>query len=277
MSYNEEVKYFINVFYQNFKNRNIDLFIKNIQSLKIDSKPTNLKELLKCLIKTNPALYMGNDNTILLIQKDVPDYVIYHELFHMASTFYKNNVIHTGFRQGNLNNFTSIGKGLNEGYTQLLKNRYFGETREEYDKKTYLIQQHFAFLLEYIIGKKNMEDLYLTANLPELIRSLTRFKSYDEIIDFICDLDYINNYIKKKKTDIKYKLVSNKIKRCSLFLLDCFIKKMNILLTNNEVTKNEFDRRINYYISLLNTTIEYNSDVYVGIDMEDVDRLLYYR
>ena len=82
-----------------------------------------------------------------------------------------------------------IGTGLNEGYTQVLNERYF------YSKGTYIgcysLFVRFASYLEVLVGQEKMESLYFKADLEGLIQELEKYASRDEVLRLIKDIDYI--------------------------------------------------------------------------------------
>lgn len=71
---------------------------------------------------------------------------LYHELFHMASTVIEDNTIFNGYLEEtveNLESFNTIserGRGLNEGYTELLSERYFNSATQ-YDLERLFVKQ----------------------------------------------------------------------------------------------------------------------------------------
>ena len=183
-------------FYQTLKNKvapnNLINFYNNIQTLKIvKSDNSNIK-------KIEEAMYfcLGNydnvKNTINIFynpqnNKDT----LHHELFHTSSADRKNKL--NGFEL-NLEHdhlFISIGRGLNEGYTETLCNRYF-KTRNE---KAYPKLQNLSILIErFYDNPKDMEADYFNACLINLISELSQKMTIEEAVDILVDIDYIDEH-----------------------------------------------------------------------------------
>ena len=126
LTFKKEIMEFSKTIIEHFDEKNLINFYNNINELKIKNKSFHLKNIIfntgtVAAYKTKQNLIEIEDNNYLCS--------IYHELFHMASSIFINNIYYSGFRQtsfkiGNQN----LGSGLNEGYTQLLTERYFNRT-----------------------------------------------------------------------------------------------------------------------------------------------------
>lgn len=90
-----------------------------------------------------------------------------------------------------------IGEGINQGYTSLLTERYFGNGENISNFHQY--EKSVAEKLEIIIGQEKMENLYFTANLYGLIGELAKYEREEEILNFIQKVDFINEYLNSKK------------------------------------------------------------------------------
>jgi len=113
-----------------------------------------------------------------------------HEILHMASSIYDevNNIFLCGFRQ--MKDNLEIGRGINEGYTELLASRIFENKVDAYKK-----QVKIARLLEFFFDDpREMEHLYFNCNLPGLIHHLEKFSSRQEVLDLILGLDKTLKY-----------------------------------------------------------------------------------
>lgn len=123
-----------------------------------------------------------------------------HEFLHMASSYYDpvSEESHYGFQQwkgnttDNENEDSScvIGSGLNEGYTQLLAYRIYGEEIIVYKKET-ILARLFELFFDH---PKEMESYYFNHNLPGLIKPMKEYASREEIIEIIQAIDKINVY-----------------------------------------------------------------------------------
>ena len=124
----------------------------------------------------------------------------------MSSSCYRGEIEYSGFHQFSLKSgLFNLGEGINEGYTELLRHRYFITENDGFESYTYEIDT--ADKIEKITGKEKMESLYLNADLPGLIQELKQFSSEEAIIKFISDVDFIfknldeknSNYLKKEQ------------------------------------------------------------------------------
>lgn len=274
MKFGELFSRFANVILSKFHYVNLTNFYNNLNEIRIDLYDLRTKN--KYFHRGIFGYYDVKKNAIKL-DEDYVSVIIFHELFHMASSVYLNGNYYSGFRQYSSDDYTSIGKGLNEGYTQLLTERYFGHNDDF--GKVYEYETFIAGKLEEIVGKFKMQELYLSANLYGLIKELNKYISYEEIINFIRCLDFLNNNLNNKTTLIfRMDTIVKRIKIINSFLVKAYLIKLkkeeayNILSNDNMVIK--FDR---YIDSLLNDYYNENFDYYKisrdGI-IRDLDNIL---
>ena len=109
---------------------------------------------------------------------------IFHELLHMASTRIKDGKDYCGFDLDSI-----IGTGINENYTDYLLEKYFIK-EQEYDRKRLLLDE-----LELIVGEEKLEDMYFKADLPSLIKELSKYNETKDVIKLIYDYDSLYNVI----------------------------------------------------------------------------------
>lgn len=176
---------------------------------------------------------------------------IYHELFHVASSVSVENTYYSGFSQSS--NVHIFGDGLNEGYTQLLTERYFGEI--ESVRGSYKYETFIASKLEEIVGKSKMYKLYLGANLHGLIEELKQYASYEEIINFISCVDYIERYNDASKISrlLKTNMCIQKIKEINSFLVKVYLIKLKKDVLDGILNNDDMTIKFGQYIySLLN-------------------------
>ena len=94
-------------------------------------------------------------------------------LFGGISSYVDNNNMFSGFSYSNQNDDSKdFGDGLNEGYTDLLTKRYFGNV--EVCESDYDFEILIASFIEEIVEKDVMEKLYLTADFQGLMGILKR-------------------------------------------------------------------------------------------------------
>lgn len=166
----------------------------------------------------------------------------------MASSFYHKEakLAFCGFQQINCLKEEIIGCGLNEGYTELLTDRYFNEQiicrSYSYDICTF-----FAEKLEQIVDKNRMEKFYINADLFGLYNYLLNFDNGSNIVTFLAVLDYLLRHassFNRKKDQKYYELIE-------CYLAKWYINKKKQELEKNIIDKNTFDVEIKNYIDSL--------------------------
>lgn len=230
--------------YKNFKNENLTLLNNNIKSSKVKIKYI-APEIL--LLRFATGKYNIKTNTIKII-KLFEKWSVNHELFHMASSYYNENlkIGYSGFQQFFFLKKESIGCGLNEGYTELLSNRYFKEkvSRVSYG---YNVCKFFSEKLEKIVGRERMESFYLNADLNGLYNYLLNFDESENIESFIVSLDYLLRHVSifnSKKYESYYALIE-------CYLAKWYITKMKQEFENGNIDENLFNYNIANYIDSL--------------------------
>ena len=180
LEYKKNLLIFTKKVIKNFKEDDLINFYNNINSLDI----RNNNKLLEMALA---GTYSSSKNKIEI--SGGYENCIYHELFHMASSKFENNIDYSGFEQ--LKKSFRLGKGINEGYTDLLTYRYFPDGFESNDAYKYAMD--IMQLLEIIVGKEKMQSLYLQADLLGLITELKKYNLESKIMQFISNMDYIIN------------------------------------------------------------------------------------
>lgn len=229
---------------KHFKSEDLNLLNNNIKSLKIKIKYF-APEIL--LLKFASGKYNLKRNKIVLIKYFKKDSTN-HELFHMATSFYDKNlqIGFCGFQQIIFLKKETIGYGLNEGYTELLANRYFNECTN-FSNYSYDVCTFFASKLEEIIEKNRMESFYMTADLFGLYKYLLIFDAEENIVNFIILLDSLipkASSFNLNKFQTHYELIQ-------LYLAKWYIKKKNNELEQNIIDENTFNMQIDTYINSL--------------------------
>ena len=195
------------------------LFLKSINDVKIK------KFKYKQVNQDSIVIKSGNHSTrknIIRVESptDLP-----HELFHLASSYFDftKNILYSGFSQVNMKTRTIIGKGLTEGSTALLENRYF-----KAEDSGYVLEKHFANILEIIVGEEKMFKFYCQADLQGLIVELSKYDKPENVIKFINNFEFIDlNRMVKLDKDLIEKQLQSLVK----FLTECYLKKtMNNLV-----------------------------------------------
>lgn len=124
--------------------------------------------------------------------------VLFHEVIHMATSYTRGIISMVGFSQKIANKY-SKGNGLNEGYTELINQRYFARTVADGSpvKISYPREQVLAYGIEMLVGREKMEELFFNADLDGLIAEMSKYMPTQEanILINIFDL------YEKKKSD----------------------------------------------------------------------------
>ena len=244
---------------QKMPNTSLNLLCNNLNTLTISIR--NFK--IYNLFTGNKTLgdYCLNDNHIRLIKDNKELFVIAHELFHMASTFIddKKEMLFSGFMQ--IKNGNNIVEGLNEGYTQLLTERYFENSNKI--SKVYLEEKSIAKKLEIIVEKEKMETLYLTANLSGLITELEKYMDTNSILQFLTNIDFLHRYSHvKTQLPMKNKMLISKLKSSEQFLLTCYLKKLQIQILKGEIDEETFYDKIAIFLEMISARVVINKVKY---------------
>lgn len=261
--FKEEYENTINNFYETIQKKapyiDLSIFEYNLSTLKIGE--SNFK-LYNFITGANAdGTYNALFNKIKVGNKDGAN-SFNHELFHMASTIKKGNLQFCGFRQLILNLKTlycsNIGTGLTEGYTELLAERYFGEGNSYYEEK------YYASLLENIVGKEKMEQLYFKADLNGLIEELEKYETRDNILNFVENLDYLNKNIENSyKNDSIFDACQEKADECSGFIVSCLFKRLNYQYINGLISQSEYE-------NVIKSVTSSADDLFVNITSEKI-------
>lgn len=173
----------------------LDLFYENSIGLKI-IEYSKINEKSNLVFASADYFDDGREKAIRVYNgKDYIPSLIYHELFHMATTKLQEEACRSGFYYCDLD--FCLGEGLNEGYTELMTMRYFGNymSEKEEEVSSYPVLVSIAYLLEkYFIGKERMQKLYFGLDLPNLIEILKEYDSESNVMSFLRKIDYLNLY-----------------------------------------------------------------------------------
>lgn len=225
----EEILFFINTL---GKDKNIDLNIlyRNLKTLVI-YKDDSLFKILKLrdfLLKGQTlAYYQVSSNKIVLSEKYHSN-EFFHELLHMASSIYSpcENTNFCGISQRSLKRRISIGTSLNEGYTELLCERYF----PNYISTSYCEEKNIAWAVEEIIGIEAMYKYYFNADLPGLINNLLKYTDESSILLFLT-------------SSVK----NNENRGIKKFLKQVYIKKLQNDLSNGDINTEVFVNKVAFF------------------------------
>lgn len=118
--------------------------------------------------------------------KSLQETIPFHELFHLSTIYIENNKSICGFRLDSL-----FGRMLNEGYTEHMREKYFGKNFLR-PAKGYCVAKDIMGILEKIVGSDNMERCYLTANMNELLNLMNKYISFEESHNLIRDIELVS-------------------------------------------------------------------------------------
>lgn len=192
MDYLAVIENFKEVMKKNLSMENYNILINNIKKVKVKHKRNK---------DTDINIITGNiDDKGIITLYELDDITLYHELFHASSTYYdeKQDNSFSGFHHHLRNPRKFIGLGFNEGYTQLLTERYFNNSQSN---DSYVNEVHYVKLIENLIGKEKLLNLYLKSDLNNLILELCKNNSEEQVFEFLTNMDLfiISNKIRKDK------------------------------------------------------------------------------
>lgn len=172
----------INIIKEDFVNRiqakGIDItnFIKRYESIQIvyDNETDNTSyNVVTNRININPS---STDDDIN------------HEFLHILSTKESDDLITSGFYQIEIDTGITRFVGINEGYTEVINQRFFPEFKE---RKSYILLKMIAYRLEILCGEDNMLNAYLNGNFNDIYDYLVSITNEEDTKRFFRNLDCI--------------------------------------------------------------------------------------
>ena len=199
---NIEIYNFINKLLQNTKIDNLKNLILNFPYITIKYHSASYDPSIS-------GTYNGKTKEIHIYNRD-NKVSLHHELLHASSADIR--FMNIGFKIV-LKNGLIFGKGLNEGYTELLNNRFFNYTSTSYNYLQKLAKQ----IENLCTDKENMIEYYFNADIFSLISELMKKISLKEIIDILVDMDMLlynenKSYLEYLKIKEKIRFIQNKNK-----------------------------------------------------------------
>lgn len=264
--FGESIINFATTIIDKIPNANLTLLYNNLSSLTTSTKNYKIDKLL--FGSSTEGAYIACDNNIKLSESNY-NFTIDHELFHVSSTFYRkeDGMVFTGFNQRLLGK-KDIGVGINEGYTQLLAERYFGQSKDI--MLAYKYEKNIAERLETIIGKEKMETLYFSANLYGLVQELTQYEDENTIMQFIANIDFLSKHLLETHLLASEKnMFTSKLKSVYKFLLSCYIKKLKIDFDNGILNNEQLSISLSIFLDKMGTTVRSGKTRYVFTDKDE--------
>lgn len=247
---NDYIYNFIITMNENNKGKYMENFYSNLKNCKIADN-TILQKLF-----FNNELFGGSRitkrNLYLLLEDKTNQKSLtpYHELLHLLTTIIKDeNTVLIGLQ------YNDFGKGLNEGYTELLTKRYFSHLTED-NTEIYPSFTWFLDMIEEIVGQERLEDHFFSCDLNGLIKDLTQYCSEKKALKLIHYMDELFdneealvNEQKRKKYDaeeINRHYQTNCQDRMVIYyiILSIYKNKQFDLLYNDKITHEEYKKRI---------------------------------
>ena len=270
--YGESIVKFAEVVINTFSEKDLINFYNNINDIKTREKSFKIRNLI---LKSKTAGEYNTKKNEITIDDEYADTTIYHELFHMAGSKYEDGIDYSGFQQSSLKpGIANIGRGINEGYTELLSQRYFGKNDD--NEGTYEYEVFTVEKLEQIIGKEKMESLYLNANLKGLIDELKQYTSEEEIMRFISSTDFLVKHMNDKRLKIFEKnMISNSLKNVNRFIITCYSKKLQQQFDDGIISsKDELLHKLADFISSLSYTIKVGNREFEMMTNDDIKEIV---
>lgn len=280
--FSEEIAKFARIMTTNFSSDNLVILYNNINDLKIEKIYMNefLEHIKNIIFKRGTkdfdvAGYNVFSNRIR-IEEEYVDIDMPHELFHMASSVYdkEKNILYTGFVQTIIKDNINIGDGINEGYTEWMVAKYYDESILS-DSTSYKYLCNVAKNLDEIVGKNQMEKLYLKANLKGLIEELAKYSSYDNVMHFISATDYLyHNLNESRKSKQEKEIIINELKFINKFMIESITKSTALMYSDNEISIEDIVPIISKKIKNIHDVKTKKEDFNVKPDMQEIAQIV---
>ena len=271
IEFQKDLALFKKVISKKIKKEYLSNFYKNLNGLKITSD--NIEKDKKQVLDIKGCYYQ-QENKIVLSKNIKPD-TIFHELFHVASSTIKNGNKYSGLSQSFFykGKWFNTAEGLNEGYTQILTERYFPNRKQELS--SYPFEKEVALSLEKIIGKDKLEQFYFTNDLKGLMQELLKYTNrIDEIDSLIIKTDYINKTIYNRNNIKEIYKINKNIKEVTFILIKIEINKLKQELENNLITEKEFNDILIDFIKSLSKFIKIGIKKFYYINLKEIENYL---
>lgn len=208
----KQIEKFLIIMLENFPTFPLERFKETFSTLNINNR----------IAEDSHSFYYNNltSKSINILSKAD----LFHEFLHFASDKNCEGIVMVGFEYSDKNN-KRLGRGLNEGYTQLLTNRY---SRSADNMFVEFYTMNIVEKLEEVIGREKMGDLYFNGNLFDIINELTELSSKEEAKQFILDLDELcKNYSIMDVIGPKSKNLNELLYKLGQYVDKCMLAKNN--------------------------------------------------
>lgn len=172
----KKIRFYLNNLIKYLPNEDKKLLYLNLKTLKIENNYLDSTFGLD-------GYYDSSKNKLSYSKKSS----LGHELIHMASTLKLDEYRLCGFKQRK--GKFELGRGINEGYTELIASRLFNRGHVSAYKDEVKIMRLVEMFFD---DSKELSHLFFNCNLPGLVDHLEKFSSREEVISLILDVDKIN-------------------------------------------------------------------------------------
>lgn len=249
--FQKHIEYFHTILKETVLPDCLGLFYSRISDLNIIHN--RLKSAINTFLCTGiSGEYELNENEIFLYVNKGQRKVLNHELLHLASTYVNKEMHHyqCGFHQENQT--TSVGKALNEGYTEHLTNYLFNSKNKS---DAYMYEMIISKLVEEIVESQVMQRLYFSGDLYNLINILNKYTTLDNIKKLLYFSDYFldnSGSLTKRKANIE------SINYINTILLETYTNKMIESYQNGVITLLELYQNIEIFICKMKVLLDIN-------------------
>lgn len=184
--------------------------------------------------------------------------ILAHELLHVLGSKIDGPEYKSGFHYANAKDRIHLGKYFNEGYVEVLADRYFGMR----STPAYAKDKVFATLIEDVVGREKMEELYSHGDIEGLFDELLPYTTEDKLVNFFKDVEK-NHKLKSDKDGYTTKEQLQAFARCENFCLECWLQKQKHEgLSDTEIGKKYFSYLDRVYEK---TAQAYNNSLYLEV------------
>ncbi len=269
----------LTIFYGYMSNIYITKKELNIKNVKIEKRENfeyndieNFKYSGIINIYINKLKDMGLYNNIQILlynlQNRDTSLINYYELFDLSMEIYQNNILYNGFILEKDQYLKSIGYGLNEGYRNILCERFFNLKSSN---EVCQIEKYFAKRLEDLIGTEKLQSIHFNSNLYELVDEFKHYDSYESIVKFIKNLDFISTNI-NNNLSIKKKTILKLLSENNLLLLKWYYIKQRGLYNASLIDYFEYNNRINNYLNSMCSKVVIKNKTYNILDYKKIEK-----
>lgn len=240
--YNKIFENFENILKEKLPHCSHSGFYQNVKKLKFSTKSSLAERIYLRYSSDINAKYDVKKNKLSLFQKQFEntklesdkDSIVNHELLHMSTARKDGNHYFCGFEQIDRKSKCLIGRGLNEGYTELINQRYFSTTTpvKGGTEIAYLNEQWIAYGIEMLVGKEKMEELFFNGDLDGLLTEMSKYMSMEAANRI---LGIANSTMKNSKDSSEIATIGKTI------LANNNLKKQTELYRNGKITKEEYE------------------------------------